>query len=108
MVSTQFPPLCSDAPCCLFWVYNPATLACEGYTNCNRTDNQPTVREWFGDWKVLNATCRGYFPVSRLLLIGARDISPEIAKESLILHRVLTVPSDEIDKSRTSFALRHS
>ncbi|GAQ77767.1 hypothetical protein KFL_000030450 [Klebsormidium nitens] len=66
--STTCCDTCADDPCCLFWVYNPVTKDCSGYTNCNRLDNQPTVREWFGDWKNISATCKGYsrFPDAQI------------------------------------------
>ncbi|GAQ91289.1 hypothetical protein KFL_007590030 [Klebsormidium nitens] len=53
---------CANAECCLFWVYQPDSLECQGYSNCNRTDGQSTVREWLGDWKVLPQSCPGYSP----------------------------------------------
>ncbi|GAQ77768.1 hypothetical protein KFL_000030455 [Klebsormidium nitens] len=51
---------CVKSACCLFWVYDPSKNTCKGYSNCNRIDGQPTVREWLGDWKVLDLTCEGY------------------------------------------------
>ncbi|GAQ91288.1 hypothetical protein KFL_007590020 [Klebsormidium nitens] len=53
---------CAKSKCCLFWVYQPDSLECQGYSNCNRIDGQNTVREWLGDWKVLPKSCPGYSP----------------------------------------------
>jgi hypothetical protein len=50
----------------LFWVYNPRNFVCEGYSHCERIDNQPTIREWLGDWRVLSTKCPGYVRVSEV------------------------------------------
>ncbi|GAQ82995.1 hypothetical protein KFL_001320030 [Klebsormidium nitens] len=51
---------CRDVDCCLFWVFNPDTKECEGFSNCDRVDGRTTQREWLGDWRVLDKNCPGY------------------------------------------------